>query len=580
MKSSEEETVYMPVESRRPAAVAGDETEFSASGDAVQPVPRVELCPPDDAQTQFTRIVEHPSTGEHGAVEQVRVEDEETILSGAIARSVCSRQLSVEPLPAGTRLDMGTYTVKEVLGQGGFGITYLAYDHSLKVDCVIKENFPRQLAGRSCEDSISVHSYQLGQETDSYPVVLENFVREARMIAAAGRYKQHPNIVGVSRLFVENNTAYYVMRYVQGRTLDTDLAAGSWDEARLLPVLAGLLGGLEYLHDNGILHLDIKPSNIMMQEGNTPMLIDFGASRQLNADSGAGVIFSKGYAPPEQRDYSRAAQIGPWSDIYALGATVYHMISGKKACDAPAPLLPGDFPRYGEAFLAAVNKALALEPAARWQSAREWLAELRRLDEMKAEAEQEARMKEAEEAYLRQLEDYKKQLEEQKRQVEDMQRRLQKLEDQEEPPQVLELEVCDLEEKTLLPVPVCPPDFNPQAYPRSVELLAEIERLRGELMPRMRRLTEQINHLIDIGIPFVKKQVQVQLRRLQSSLNQTADACRAFINDPDVQWQVRQKVTQLKEGASEAACRLEEAGREAATLARTVITSLKNRWKW
>lgn len=580
MKSYEEETVYMPVEPRRPVLAEGDETEFSAVGDAVQRASRVELCPPDEAQTQFTRIVAHPATGEHGAVEQVRVEDEGTILSGVIAQPVCTRQLSVDPLPAGTPLDKGTYTVKEVLGQGGFGITYLAYDHSLKVDCVIKENFPRQLAGRSCEDSISVHSYQLGQEADSYPVVLENFVREARTIAAAGRHKQHPNIVGVSRLFVENNTAYYVMRYVQGCALDAALAADLWDEARLLPVLTGLLGGLEYLHDNGILHLDIKPSNIMMQEGNTPMLIDFGASRQLNADSGAGVIFSKGYAPPEQRDHSRVAQIGPWSDIYALGATMYHMISGKKACDAPAPLLPGDFPRYGEALLASVNKALALEPAARWQSAREWLDELRRLDERKAAAEQEARMKEAEVAYLRQLEDYKKQLEEQKRQVEDMQRRLQEVENQEEPPQVLELEVCDLEEKTLLPVPVCPPHVSPQTESLSAELLAEIERLRGELMPRMRRLTEQINHLLDIGIPIVKKQVQVQMRRLQSSLNQTADACRAFINDPEVQRQIRQKVTQLKSGASEAACRLGEAGREASSRARAAISSLKNRWKW
>lgn len=228
-------------------------------------------------------------------------------------------------LRSGYRL--AEYTIESVLGHGGFGITYLARDMALGAQVAIKEYLPHEIANRDNKTMVlpnpsheAVRDYQTG---------LKNFVKEARALA---RFK-HPNIVRVLRFLEANGTAYMVMEYEEGQSLADYLKRHSprLDEQTLLRVFIPILNGLNAVHEAEMLHLDIKPENIYLRQDGSPMLIDFGSARQGAAHL-QKVALTHGYAPMEQ--YPDKGEPGPWTDVYAIGASMYRCVTGKKPDDS------------------------------------------------------------------------------------------------------------------------------------------------------------------------------------------------------------------------------------------------------
>lgn len=270
------------------------------------------------------------------------------------------------------------YRIDRVLGQGGFGITYLATDVHLDAKVAVKEYLPESIAFRATDASVSVHS---SAQRDRYRSGLEAFLVEARTLAAF----RHPNIVRVARFFEAHRTAYMVLEYERGQPLKAWWPAQrTIGEAALVRLLQPLFDGVAVLHAAGVLHRDIKPDNIQVREDDGSLvLLDFGSAQQAAGSAqSADVIVTPGFAPIEQ--YGHGAQ-GPWTDLYALGATLYWMVTGRRPPDAEAraqapvdPLTPAveaGRGRYGERFLAAIDWALQREPAQRpadmaaWQHA-------------------------------------------------------------------------------------------------------------------------------------------------------------------------------------------------------------------
>jgi len=221
---------------------------------------------------------------------------------------------------------LAEYTVEAVLGHGGFGITYLARDTALGAHVAIKEYLPQDVAARDPRTGAVIP--QLSREAiRDYRWGLKNFLKEARALA---RFK-HPNIVRVLRFLESNGTAYTVMEYEEGHTLAQHLKQSNQriDESSLLRIVMPILNGLQAVHEARLLHLDIKPENIYLRKDGSPMLIDFGSAR--HAMSGAGhasrTALTHGYAPVEQ--YPDKGELGPWSDVYAIGATMYRCVTGK-----------------------------------------------------------------------------------------------------------------------------------------------------------------------------------------------------------------------------------------------------------
>ncbi len=225
---------------------------------------------------------------------------------------------------------LADYTIERVLGHGGFGITYLARDSALGALVAVKEYLPHDIAVRQGETAVlpnpsrdAVRDYHWG---------LKNFVKEARALA----HFKHPNIVRVLRYLEANGTAYVVMEYEEGQSLADYLKdhGPRLDEPELLRIFIPILNGLHAVHQADMLHLDIKPENIYLRKDGTPMLIDFGSARQ--AISGHGHVqrtaLTPGYAPIEQ--YPDKGKPGPWTDVYAIGASMYRCISGKRPIDA------------------------------------------------------------------------------------------------------------------------------------------------------------------------------------------------------------------------------------------------------
>ncbi len=263
------------------------------------------------------------------------------------------------------------YRIDAVLGQGGFGVTYLATDVHLNAKVAIKEYLPGELAQRSGDKSVSPRWPEDGA---LYQDGLDNFLVEARTLATF----RHPNIVRVARFFEANRTAYMVLEYERGKPLKQWWPARKEaSEGELLSLMQPLLDGLAVVHRAGFLHRDIKPDNIYRRKDDGSLvLLDFGAAR-LAAHEGGSLadVVTPGYAPPEQ--YGGGAQ-GPWTDIYSLGATLYWMVTGSKPPGAPQRAAGAAMQsaheagkgRYSEAFLRAVDWALALEAAARPQDLR------------------------------------------------------------------------------------------------------------------------------------------------------------------------------------------------------------------
>ena len=287
-----------------------------------------------------------------------------------------------QALPPGHQL--GNYRLLEVLGVGGFGVTYLGEHVSLGHRVAVKEYLPNEFAVR---DGATVQP-KSSADLEDFGWGLSRFVDEARTLT---RFR-HPNLVRVSDYFEANNTAYIVMDYEDGEPLDALLKQhGTLTEEQLKGLLLPVADGLRQVHAAGFLHRDIKPSNIFVRRSDeTPVLLDFGAARQAlgRKSKSMTAIASAGYSPPEQYE-SQGAQ-GPWTDIYALAALCYRAITGNTPMEAPrrqSQLLRSQVdplprlaetasPEYSQAFLEAVDWGLRVIETERPQSLDEWLAQL------------------------------------------------------------------------------------------------------------------------------------------------------------------------------------------------------------
>ena len=233
-------------------------------------------------------------------------------------------------LPHGSIL-AGQYVTGRVLGQGGFGVTYLAFDRTLTLKVAIKEFFPDTMAGRTAGSS-QVTAFT-GERGEQFRYGLERFLDEARTLA---KFLGNPNIVGVRSYFEENGTAYFVMEYVEGVSLKAHLKNSGgkipWQEA--VRILLPVMDALSAVHREGIIHRDIAPDNIYLTGSRQVKLLDFGAARYSLGDKSQSldVVLKHGYAPKEQ--YTRRGRQGPFSDVYALAATFYASVTGYVPPDA------------------------------------------------------------------------------------------------------------------------------------------------------------------------------------------------------------------------------------------------------
>lgn len=225
--------------------------------------------------------------------------------------------------------ELAEYTIESMLGHGGFGITYLARDRHLDTRVAIKEYFPADLAVR--EDIAAVAPKPTPKATRDYHLGLKNFIKEARALA----HFKHPNIVRVLRYLEAYGTAYMVMEYSQGGGLADQLRqqGSKLTESALLRIFLPILNGVRAVHEADMLHLDIKPENIYLRSDGSPMLIDFGSTRQaISQTMPEKFMVTHGYAPIEQ--YPDKGKQGPWTDVYALGASMYRCVSGKRPINA------------------------------------------------------------------------------------------------------------------------------------------------------------------------------------------------------------------------------------------------------
>ena len=233
-------------------------------------------------------------------------------------------------LRKGTRLIV-RYTIEGVLGQGGFGITYLGIDELHEKKVAIKEFFPQGIVTRNIEYQDTVTVTFVG-EKDNYEKGKERFLKEARTMA---KFSKDEGIVKALDFFEINNTAYIVMEYLEGVTLKQYLAENKRIDAEdLVELLVPLIESLDEIHSQGLIHRDISPDNIMVLPDGRIKLMDFGAARDYTefGEKSLSIVLKPGYAPPEQ--YQTHGVQGPWTDIYALCATMYKCITGENPPDA------------------------------------------------------------------------------------------------------------------------------------------------------------------------------------------------------------------------------------------------------
>ncbi len=286
-----------------------------------------------------------------------------------------TQPVEADALPAGTRLDK--FEILQVLGAGGFGIVYLALDHSLERQVAIKEYMPSSLAARGAGTLEVV--LRSPSHAETFALGLRSFVNEARLLAGF----DHPALVKVHQFWEAHGTAYMVMQYYPGRTLHSERRAmhGPPCEAWLRGITEPVLSALELLHRQGVYHRDISPDNIIVTPGGQPVLLDFGAARRVVGDRAQSLtaILKPDFAPVEQYADVPHMRQGAWTDLYALGAVVYFMLKGSppvpavtRAVDDCMPALVDQggaaLSGVGAPFLAAIDWALAIAPQDRPQS--------------------------------------------------------------------------------------------------------------------------------------------------------------------------------------------------------------------
>ena len=283
-------------------------------------------------------------------------------------------------LPPGTKIDQ--YLISGVLGRGGFGITYLVHDEALQKDFALKEFFPEDLVVR---EGTSIRFTAKPHSESDYRWGLRKFYDEARLLAQFS----HGNIVSVRRVFEANNSAYMLLDFVKGSTLEKWLQGLDTPptQEELDLIATPLLSALELVHANRAWHLDISPDNVMIRATDgAPILLDFGASRfeiKQHSQLVSALVFKSGYSAPEQYT-SNADRYGPWTDIYAFAAMLHRSISGARPIEATSRQLSDELRpaavvgkgRYRDKFLKAIDWALKLPPQDRPQSVPEWRKQL------------------------------------------------------------------------------------------------------------------------------------------------------------------------------------------------------------
>ncbi|MEM6939166.1 MAG: serine/threonine-protein kinase [Pseudomonadota bacterium] len=285
-------------------------------------------------------------------------------------------------LPDGTALLGGQYVIERYLSSGGFGITYFARD-SLDRRVVIKECFPEAYCSRKRSRTVMARSHSHQGEFRS---IVDMFMREAHSIAKLS----HPHIVGVHQVFQDNDTAYMALDLIDGKDL-LDIIDANDEQPAYVDVKAILLKVLDAIatvHDQDMLHRDISPDNILIDAWDNPVLIDFGAAREEASKKSralsAVLVVKDGYSPHEF--YIAGSKQFPCSDLYALAATFYHLITGEApphsqtrvaaiAADKPDPCVPlvGRIKGYPRPFLEAIDKAMRVFPQDRIATARDWI---------------------------------------------------------------------------------------------------------------------------------------------------------------------------------------------------------------
>ena len=280
----------------------------------------------------------------------------------------------ISNLPAGSKLQGGKYKIIKVLGQGGFGITYLAEQTGLGMKVAIKEFF---LKG-SCQRDSATSEVSI-PVTDNKELVAKcqkKFKSEARKIASLN----NDHIVNIIDIFDENGTSYYVMKYLSGGSLADKVQAGPLTEKGALKVIDEVSDALDSIHSHGLLHLDIKPANILFDERDRAVLIDFGVSKYVDSQddtttTSSLVGFSRGFAPLEQVN-ATITSLTPATDLYALGATLYNLVVGtpppeaSQVMDSGLPEMPS---RISEEVKYAVTKSMQPRKKDRPQNVRSFL---------------------------------------------------------------------------------------------------------------------------------------------------------------------------------------------------------------
>jgi serine/threonine protein kinase len=296
-------------------------------------------------------------------------------------------------LPSGTQVH--EYVIEDVLGTGSFGITYKATDTHLGNSVVIKEYIPESFARRAENNCVSAKS---DDTMEIFSWGRERFLDEAKTLAKF----HHPNIVRVNRYFMANDTAYFVMDFHEGETLQSILSRTDkpLSESMIISIFTQILNGLSVVHQQKYLHRDIKPGNIYIRKDNTAILIDFGAARlEMPGDGSTTVVVTAGYAPVEL--YVPDEKKGPWTDIYSIGATIYRCLTKeappvsierqKKLEDFgvdPCPTLLKDMPQLGSrVLLDSVDWMMSIAAEARPQSVQDvldiWAGKKRRSNPVK-----------------------------------------------------------------------------------------------------------------------------------------------------------------------------------------------------
>jgi serine/threonine protein kinase len=278
---------------------------------------------------------------------------------------------NLTPLAVGAQLQ--EFVVERVIGIGGFGIVYQAYDTLLQRTVAIKEYMPTSMAARGDGATVSLRS---SSHSHDFEAGKAGFIDEARMLA---QFK-HVALIEVFRFWEQNSTAYMATPFYQGRTLKQRLrdTPGVPDELTLKKVLLPVLDALEHMHAAQVYHRDISPDNIMVLEDGKPILLDLGAARRLETENAQAltVLVKPGYAPIEQYAGDAGVQQGPWTDIYGWGASAYFALTGKPPppsasrimSDSIVKLVDAKISAYSYEFLAAIDAALAVRPDDRPQS--------------------------------------------------------------------------------------------------------------------------------------------------------------------------------------------------------------------